>query len=291
MPGGSKPETLQRAQEIGCDTVQVFLTNPRGWQTSEPNPKDCDAFCAAAKTCGQEPIVVHAAYIINLASPRDDFFEKSITLLRATMERARQFGAASVVFHIGSHSGSGEAAGIARLMEGVRRVMDGAPEQVQLLLENDTGGGGKLGYRFENLATVLDTFPEYDGRLGVCLDTAHLWGAGFDIGTAEGVERTLAAANSIFGLRRVPVLHANDSRGAFASHRDIHARFGEGTIPIEGLTAFFRHPSLAHTAALLETPLPEVRAGITDWTREREYMLQARAVANIPLPVAAAEGE
>ncbi len=291
MPGGSKPETLQRAQEIGCDAVQVFLTNPRGWQTSEPNLKDCAAFIAAAKTYGQPPIVVHAAYIINLASARDDFFEKSIALLKATMERAEQFGASSVVFHIGSHAGSGEAAGMARLIEGVRQVMDGAPESVQLLLENDTGGGGKLGYRFENLAAVLDTFSEYDGRLGVCLDTAHLWGAGFDIGTPEGVDKTLAEADSILGLRRVPVLHANDSRGTFASHRDIHARFGEGTIPIEGLTAFFRHPSLAHTSALLETPLPEVRAGVTNWAQEREYMLAARAVANLPLPVASAEGE
>ncbi len=291
MPGGSKPETLHRAQEIGCDTVQVFLTNPRGWQTSEPNPTDCESFSAAAMTYHQAPIVVHAAYIINLASPREDFFEKSITLLKATMERAKRFGAASVVFHVGSHSGSGEEAGIARLAEGVRRVMDGAPEGVQLLLENDTGGGGKLGYRFENLTAVLEQLPEYEDQLGVCLDTAHLWGAGFDIGTPEGADKTLTEADRILGLRRVPVLHANDSRGPFASHRDIHARFGEGTIPIEGLTAFFRDPRLAHAAALLETPLPEVRAGFTDWEREREYMLQARAVAGLPLPVAAAEGE
>lgn len=291
MPGGSKPDTLQRAQEIGCDAVQIFVTNPRGWQTSEPNPKDCDAFCQALTTYGQAPAVVHAAYIINLASARDDFFEKSITLLKATMERARQFGASFVVFHIGSHAGSGEEAGMKRLIEGVGRVMDGAPEGVQLLLENDTGGGGKLGYRFENLATVLDTYPQYDGRLGVCLDTAHLWGAGFDIGTPEGVDKTLTLADSVLGLRRVPVLHANDSRGAFASHRDIHARFGEGTIPLEGLTAFFHDSRLAHTAALLETPLPEQRAGITDWAKEREYMLQAREVAGLALPVAAAQSE
>jgi deoxyribonuclease-4 len=291
MPGGSKPETLRRAQEIGCDAVQVFLTNPRGWQTSEPNPADCAAFSAAAQTYDQRPVVVHAAYIINLASPREDFFEKSIALLRTTMLRAQQVGAASVVFHIGSHSGSGEEAGIARLVAGLHRVMEGAPEGVQLLLENDTGGGGKLGYRFENLAAVLEQLPAYDGQLGVCLDTAHLWGAGFDVGTAEGVEQTLAEADRVLGLRRVPVLHVNDSRGVFGGHRDIHARLGEGTIPVEGLTAFLRHPALAHTAALLETPLPELQAGTIDWARERAYMLQARAFADIPLPIAAGDGE
>jgi deoxyribonuclease-4 len=163
-------------------------------------------------------------------------------------------------------------------------VLDGTPEQVRLLLENDVGGGGKLGYRFENLAAVLDRLPEYAGRLGVCLDTAHLWGAGFDIGTPEGALATLAQADDILGLKRVAVLHVNDTPKALGSHLDNHARLGEGIMPLAGLQAFLRAPALAHTTALLETPLPESEPGTTDWVKERTFMVQARALAGLPMP-------
>jgi len=248
------PKGLQRAQTIGCDTAQVFLTNPRGWAPPALNPAAVTAFQAAAVRYDQAPIVVHATYLINLASPRPEIFDKSVTLLRATLERAAIYGAASVVFHVGSATGTGDEAGLARLTEGVRQVMAGAPEEVMLLLENDTGGGGKLGARFETIATLLDALPQHSAQLGVCLDTCHLWGAGFDIGTAEGVAETLAPADAAFGLKRVHVVHLNDSHGALASHRDHHARLGEGTIPLEGLAAFLRTPQLAHTTTILETP-------------------------------------
>ncbi len=246
MPLGSKPvQALKTAHDIGCDAAQVFVTNPRGWRAPEPNPKAEEAFRRTAMECGLSPIVVHATYLINLASPRDDFFDLSVGLLRATLDRAQRHGASSVVFHIGSHGGAGEDAGIARLAEGIRRTLDGTPEDVLLLIENDVGGGGKLGYRFENLAAVLAQLPEYDTRLGICLDTAHLWGAGFDIGTPEGAERTLNDANDILGLERVPVYHLNDTPKGLGSHLDNHARLGEGVIGLDGLSAFLRDPRLA----------------------------------------------
>lgn len=285
MPTASKPaQALRIARAIGCDAVQIFVTNPRGWRAPEPQPKREALFRETAAECGIAPIVVHATYLINLASPRADIVENSVTLLRATLDLAQRHGAASVVFHIGSHGGAGEAAGIERLAEGIRRTLEGAPGTVALLLENDVGGGGKLGYRFENLAAVLDLLPEYADRLGICLDTAHLWGAGFDIGTPDGAARVLEEANRIIGLRRVAVLHVNDTPKALGSHLDNHARIGEGVISLEGLAAFLRSPLLAHTTALLETPIAELANGQPDWAADRDRMARARALAGLPMP-------
>lgn len=285
MPTGSKPvQALHIAREIGCDAAQIFVTNPRAWRVPEPQPKREALFREAAAECDIVPIVVHATYLINLASPRADIFENSVTLLRATLDLAQRQGATSIVFHIGSHSGAGEAAGIERLAAGIRRTLDGTQETVALLLENDVGGGGKLGYRFENLAAVLDLLPEYAARLGICLDTAHLWGAGFDIGTPDGAAQVLDEADRVLGLRRVSVLHVNDTPKALGSHLDNHARIGEGIIPLEGLAAFLRSPQLAHTTALLETPIAELANGQPDWAADREHMAGARALAGLAMP-------
>jgi deoxyribonuclease-4 len=282
MPTGSQPaRALRTAREIGCDAVQIFVTNPRAWRAPEPNSQAEAIFRDAAQEHNLTPIVVHATYLINLASPDDRIFSNSVTLLRATLDRAQRHGASSVVFHIGSHLGSGEEAGIERLATGIRQVMEGAPDSVMLLLENDVGGGGKLGYRFENLAAALDALPEYRDQLGVCLDTAHLWGAGFDMGTREGVDYTLARADQILGLHRVPVLHVNDTPKALGSHLDNHARLGEGVIPTEGMSALLRSPLLAHTTALLETPIAEVKPGQPDWDADRAHLLRFRRLAGL----------
>src|SRR5262249_25786028 len=155
----------------------------------------------------------------------------------------------------------------------------------------DTGGGGKLGYRLENLASALDQMPQFASQLGVCIDISHLWGAGYDVGTVEGAQATVAAIDRTIGLARVPVLHVNDAREALGSHRDVHARLGEGQIPVDGIQTFLRHPGLAHMTALLETPIPEVAPGKSDWEKERAFMLQAREIAGLPLPPAMQEQE
>lgn len=292
MPVGSHAtHALELTQEIGGDTLQIFVTNPRAWQPPAPNAAVEEAFRARAEALGW-PVVVHAAYIINLASPRQDIFERSISLLQATMRRTHAFGAGSVVFHIGSHTGAGEAAGLERLAHGIELTLADAPDDVTLLLENDTGGGGKLGYRMENLASALERLPQHAARLGVCIDISHLWGAGYDVGTAEGAAATIAEIERTIGLARVPVLHVNDAREALGSHRDIHTRLGEGQIPLEGLRAFLRHPGLMQTIALLETPIPELGPGKTDWRQERVFMLQARELAGLsPLVAPADEAE
>src|SRR5258708_26045204 len=209
---------VRTSGESGFYSVQIFVTNPRGWRAPDDNPAAERRFRAALDEYALHPAVVHATYLINLASPRDDFFEQSVALLRATLERAAHFGASSGVFHIGSHGGAGEEAGLERLAGGIRRGLEGTPGDGGLLLEKDDGGGGKLGYRFENLAAVLDMLPVHAGRLGVCLDTAHLWGAGFDIGTPAGAEQVIAEANRTIALQRVPVLHLDDTPKALRIH-------------------------------------------------------------------------
>ncbi|HEV7128136.1 MAG TPA: deoxyribonuclease IV [Ktedonobacterales bacterium] len=280
MPTGSQPvRALQTARAIGCEAVQIFVTNPRGWREPEAHPAQETAFRAATAQLHISPVVVHATYLINLASPRDDFAEQSVRLLRATLARAERFGAASVVLHIGSHGGAGEAAGLVRLAEGIRRTLEGDQPGPLLLLENDVGAGNELGYRFENLAAVLDAVPEHAARLGVCLDTAHLWGAGFDIGTAAGVDQTLDDAARLIGLARVHVLHLNDTRFALGSHRDVHARLGEGIIGTEGLQTLLRHPGLAHASVLLETPIAETAPGHADWPHDQAHLRRVYALA------------
>jgi deoxyribonuclease IV len=285
MPTGSQPvRALRTARTMGCETVQVFVTNPRGWREPTTRPEEEEAFRTAATELGLAPLVVHATYLINLASPREDFFAQSVGLLRATLHRAARYGASYVVFHVGSRGGAGEAAGLARLAEGVRQVMEAAPAGVTLLLENDVGAGGSLGSRFENLAAILAAVEEYEKQLGICLDTAHLWGAGFDVGTPAGVEQTLGECDRLIGLGRVAVVHLNDTKYALGSHRDVHARIGEGIIGQEGLAGLLRHPGLAHAAVLLETPIMETASGQPDWTHEAAQVRRVKALAGREVP-------
>jgi deoxyribonuclease IV len=293
MPLGAQPlRALRTARDMGCETVQIFVTNPRGWRVPSERPAAEEAFRAARRELALDPVVVHATYLINLASPRDDFFAGSIHLLRATLERAARYGAGSVVLHIGSHMGSGEEAGIARLIAGLRQTLDGSPPEVRLLLENDVGAGGELGARFEHIAIMLDALPAYAGQLGVCLDTAHLWGAGFDIGTPAGASATLAAFDAVVGLHRIVVIHLNDTRVALGSHRDVHARMGDGIIGRAGLETLLRHPALASTTVLLETPIVEQAPGKQDWAHDARHLrlafeLAGRTPPDSPLLAAA----
>src|SRR5262249_10244499 len=155
-----------------------------------------------------------APYLINLASPDDFIFDKSVILLDETIQRANRFGARYVVFHIGSHRGAGVEAGIARIVAGLRRILPPAPAGIMVLLENDVRAGHEVGYRIEHLAAVLEALPEQAERLGICLDTAHLWGAGYDLSTAEAITQLLAEVDRLVGVQRLPVIHLNDTASA-----------------------------------------------------------------------------
>src|SRR6266852_4661578 len=253
MPTNSKPvKAAHIAQQIGCNAIQIFASNPTGWRPTGDNPAVYTAFVQAVRACELDPVVIHAPYLINLASPDDFIWEKSIALLTWTLQRGALLGARYVVFHTGSHRGSGVEAGIARIVQAIARILPETPPEVMLLLENDVGAGNSLGHSFEQLGAALALLPEYDERLGVCIDTAHLWGAGHDISTMAATQQVLQEIDRTVGLKRLKIIHLNDTEKALGSHRDVHARLGEGIIGMEGLHALLSDSRLQHVAVLLE---------------------------------------
>lgn len=277
MPLNAKPPRAAAiAREIGCDAIQIFASNPTAWRLPTDDPKAALAFAEAARQYGLEPVVIHAPYLINLASPEEGNWEKSINLLRWTLQRAPLLGASSVVFHTGSHRGAGVEAGIARIAEAIQRILPETPPEVILLLENDVGAGNSLGHSFEQIGMALNLLPQYAGRLGVCLDTAHLWGAGYDISTRQATLEILQNFDDVIGLPRLKVIHLNDTEKALGSHRDVHARLGEGIIGEEGLRTLLTDPRLDHVAVLLETPIKTDSEDKEDWEHDKQHMERAR---------------
>jgi len=276
MPLNAKPlKAVQLAQYIGCNAIQIFASNPTGWRPTGDNAAACAAFAQATRDCGLDPVVIHAPYLINLAAPDEFIWEKSIALLTWTLQRGASLGASFVVFHTGSHKGTGIEAGIARIVEAIERILPETPPEVMLLLENDVGAGNSLGHSFEQLGAVLHRLPQYSDRLGICLDTAHLWGAGHDISTAESTQQVLQQVDEAIGLERLKVIHLNDTEKALGSHRDVHARLGEGIIGSEGLRTLFSDPRLEHIAILLETPIQTDESGKEDWEHDKQHMEKA----------------
>lgn len=280
MPTHSKMvRAAEIARQIGCESIQIFASNPTGWHTPDIAQQACAAFATAAQRCELAPVVLHAPYLINLGTPDASIWEKSINLLSWTLNKGHWLGARYVVFHTGSHRGAGIEAGLNAITRGVVRVLDKTRPEVSLLLENDVGAGNALGQSFEHLATVLDALPEYGDRLGVCLDTAHLWGAGYDISNAADSAQVLQHFDDIVGLTRLKIIHLNDTKQKLGSHRDIHSRLGEGIINPEGLCALLRDPRLEHVATLLETPIKTDEAGKEDWEQDAKQIEKAKCLA------------
>lgn len=279
MPTHSKMvRAAEIARQIGCEAIQIFASNPTAWRPPADDLEGCAAFAEAARLCEIDPVVLHAPYLINLGTSDDIVWRKSITLLTWTLQRGALLGARFVVFHTGSHRGSGVEAGIARVAEGIEQVLRLSPAEVMLLLENDVGAGNSLGHSFAHLAAILALLPQYAERLGVCLDTAHLWGAGHDIATEAAALNVLQQCDEAFGLARVRVIHLNDTAMALGSHRDVHKRLGEGIIGAEGLRTLLRDPRLAHVAVLMETPIMTLADDDKkeDWEHDREQILLAK---------------
>ena len=279
MPTHSKlAQAAEIARQIGCEAIQIFASNPTAWRPPADDPAGCAAFAEAARVNNLDPVVLHAPYLINLGTPDDTIWEKSNALLTWTMQRGSLLSARFVVFHTGSHRGSGVEAGIARVAQGIERVLKEAPASVSLLLENDVGAGNSLGHSFEQLAAILALLPQYTDRLGVCLDTAHLWGAGHDISTRASTLEVLKQCDATFGLSRIKVLHLNDTEKALGSHRDVHARLGEGVIGEEGLRTLLSDVRLQHVTVLMETPIKTNDSNKEDWEHDKTQIAQAKAL-------------
>lgn len=252
----------ERAAEIGASALQIFSDNPTTWRRRAEAPPEAEAFRARLVELDIGPVAIHAPYLINLAGPVDDLFEKSVELMRHELVHAPEFGAAFVNVHVGSHRGAGLDAGVRRLVDGLERATDGLPARETdaraplLVLENSSGGGFGIGVTIEELAIILDAAAArgLGERLAICLDAAHLWGADYDVANPAAIDDLLATFDRLIGLSRLAMVHLNDSHSAKGSRHDRHAHLGEGQIGRDGLAHLLCHPDLDHVAFYLETP-------------------------------------
>jgi len=244
----------RRSRQIGARALQIFTDNPTAWRRRPEPPPEADAFIGYCAREGIETMAIHASYLINLAGSSEPFASQSRSGLAHEMQRAPAYGATLVNTHIGSHRGVGAGAGLRRIVANVAAILADSPPSVRLVLENSSGGGDLLGSRIEELAAIMDGVGAPAHRLAFCLDSAHLWGAGYDISSADGAARVIDSFASLIGLERLALVHLNDSRSSLASRSDRHEHVGAGRIGSVGLGAFLRDPRLAGTTFIMETP-------------------------------------
>ena len=253
MPqSGGFARNLERVVEIGCDTIQIFPGNPTGWKMGKLDEKEITKRVELLTKKEVKPLVVHSAYLINLATNNEEFLIKSKNLLNETMERAALHEAPYVILHTGNHGGVGPEKGLAQIIESIEEGLAIWPQSVQLLLENTAGSGTALGAVYAELGIILKAFPA--GKLGVCIDTAHSWAAGYDFGSIEGVKRALDELDSAVGLEHLKVIHVNDTKVKLGARVDRHAHLGEGNIGMEGFAALVNYGWPADFPFILETP-------------------------------------
>lgn len=273
---GGMELAFERADSVGCDTVQVWTKNPRQWHASPLEPEAIQAFKAAQADIRICPVVAHAAYLINIASPKPELYAKSVNSLIQEIERCERLAIPYLVLHPGAHTGSGMDEGLKQASQALSEVHQALPGyQTKVLLETTSGHGTTLGGRFEELRALLGTTQESD-RLGVCLDTCHIFAAGYRLGSRYGYEETIDALDAIIGLGRLYAIHLNDSQHPLGSHRDRHAHIGEGHIGLQGFSHIVNDPRFEHVPGILETHKSE------DLHEDRENLAALRALRPHP---------
>jgi deoxyribonuclease-4 len=269
---GGLYKVFDRAQSATCDAVQIFVKSNRSWAVKPLTGDEIAQFKARAEESGIRPVVAHTSYLLNLGTPDELLWEKSRNMLITELERCEALGVPWLVLHPGSHVGTGEKAGLTRVAEGLGEVHAAAPGfRTQVLLETTAGQGDSLGYTFEQLARIIELTPQGE-RLGVCLDTCHVFAAGYELRTAEGYAATMAAFDDALGLKRLKALHLNDSKGELGSRIDRHEHIGKGHIGLEGFRNVLNDPRLAGLPGLLETPKGE------DLEEDRENLAVLRSL-------------
>jgi len=244
-----------RGRQVGCDTIQVFTKSNRQWRAKRLSDREVEAFKANLAAAGIGPVVAHDCYLVNLAAARHSLWKKSVAAFREEMDRAGRLGIPYLVTHPGAHAGAGEAEGIRRVGEALNVLHAALPRHggVQILLETTAGQGSSLGYRFEQLAAILDQVERAD-RVGICLDTCHVFAAGYDIRTTDGYRKTMRELDACLGLHRLKAIHLNDSLQGLGSRVDRHAHIGDGRMGLEPFRCLVNDPALRGIPMILETP-------------------------------------
>lgn len=243
-----------RGREVGCDAIQIFTKSNRQWRARPLRDHEVGAFRANLDAAGIGAVVAHDCYLLNLAAPVAAVWKRSVAAFRDELERAERLGIPYLVTHPGSHLAAGEADGMARVAEALNVLHAALPRhRVQILLETTAGQGTSLGYRFEQLAAILEQVEAAE-RVGLCVDTCHLFAAGYDIRTPAGYRETMRELTACGGPARVKTIHLNDSRQELGSRVDRHAHIGEGRLGSAPFRLFLNDPRFRTVPMILETP-------------------------------------
>jgi deoxyribonuclease-4 len=272
--GGVK-KALDNGAAMGAEVVQLFVQSPRTWRFPQHDPADLEAFRSKREEA-DVPALVHALYLVNLAAPDDAIYSKRVDTMRATVDAACAIEAEAVVFHPGSHLGAGFESGLERLVPAVEQVLDRCNERTWLLVENSAGAGGTIGRSLDELAAIFDALGRHE-RLGVCLDSCHLFVSGVDVTDAATWNALLRDLDRRIGLDRLRALHANDAKAPLGSNRDRHDNIGDGLIG-EGLGVFLAHPKVQGLPVVLEVPGADGKGPNADEIRKLRE-LHARATS------------
>jgi deoxyribonuclease IV len=264
---------VDRAEAIGAEAVQVFTQSPRTWRPTDHDPANLERFKQRVAETGLQGVVCHALYLVNLSAPDDAIYEKSVAALRNSVEVACRIDADGVIFHVGSHLGAGFEAGLRRVVPALVDCLESCSEKTWLLIENTAGAGGTIGRSIEELAALVDALDRHP-RIGICLDSCHLWASGYDVTDRAALDGVLDQVDREIGLDRLRALHVNDSKTPLGSNRDRHDNIGDGLMGA-GLGTFLSHPRLQGLPALLEVPGPRDKGPDAEQIRRAKALRDA----------------
>jgi deoxyribonuclease-4 len=250
---GGFSKIVERALLRGCETIQFFSRNPRGWKYSPLNKREVEQFRSSIRSSTLFPVFLHMPYLPNIASFKSKFYKRSIRSIATDLHRAELLGAQYLIIHIGHRMESSEEEAIEAVSQGINQAFEKARNAILLLMENTAGQGTEIGYSFDQIKKIIEGVHEHE-RMGVCLDTAHTFEAGNDLSSKDGINRTLEKFDETIGLKRLHLLHLNDSKTPLGSRKDRHWHIGEGYIGLEGFRNLVNHPLLNHLPGIMETP-------------------------------------
>ncbi|HET8944320.1 MAG TPA: deoxyribonuclease IV [Dehalococcoidia bacterium] len=249
---GGVDKAIDRAEEIGAETIQIFSGAPQAWRRKNYTEEEVATYKKRVAETGIAPAFIHGLYLVNLASENPDLLAKSYEALVAEMNAAHLLGARGVIFHLGSHKGAGYEACFRQVIEYCGKVVEATPDDAWLILENSAGMGGSVGSKFSELGTIIKECGSE--RVKVCLDTQHSFAAGYDLKSRDGIERVMDEFDREIGLTRLVAVHANDSKCALAGGLDRHENIGDGHLGRDGFANIMSHAAFADVPFLLEVP-------------------------------------
>ena len=249
---GGASKAIARAEEIGAECMQIFASSPRMWRVSPLKEAEVEKFKSEVKRAKMGPTVVHGKYLCAIGSPDPELVEKSIAALAAELQIAEQIGALGVIFHPASHRGQGFEAALPQFTDAMKKILDDVPGDTLLMLETSAGSGDHIGSKFSELSQIIRSVD--NPRVAVCMDTQHVWAAGYNIADPQGLEDTLKEFDSEIGLNLLRSVHANDSKRELGSAVDRHDNIGEGLIGMDGFRNIMSNAAFKDVPFYLEVP-------------------------------------